>query len=169
MGLNTYYTKEKLYGTISWGNEPFLEWGRNATPPVLVDLLYRVNVIVVIFHVCESSCMSKRQGIYSVIVCRLLSLLLCMALVTSGVLVTSASNCSMRTLTEQVGKCWKMVVKCLVMDISTHYKRVLVEKPGQCFFRNLNVVQLTLFSNQLLDFMEWFKFIVFLTIFYVLK
>ena len=102
----------------------------------------RVNVIVVIFHVCESSCMSKRQGIYSVIVCRLLSLLLCMALVTSGVLVTSASNCSMRTLTEQVGKCWKMVVKCLVMDISTHYKRVLVEKPGQCFlvpcFRGLS-------------------------------
>ena len=74
----------------------------------------------------------------SVIVCRLLSLLLCMALV--GVLVTSASNFSMRTLTEQVGKCWKMelmvvkslvmVMKCLVMDISTHYKRVLVKKPG---------------------------------------
>ena len=62
----------------------------------------------------------------SVIVCRLLSLLLCMAL--AGVLVTSASNFSMRTLTEQVGKCWKMelmvvkslvmVMKCLVMDIT---------------------------------------------------
>ena len=60
----------------------------------------------------------------SVIVCRLLSLLLCMAL--AGVLVTSASNFSMGTLTEQVGKCWKMelmvvkslvmAMKCLVMD-----------------------------------------------------
>ena len=99
----------------------------------------------------------------SVIVCRLLSLLLCMALVTSGVLVTSASNCSMRTLTEQVGKCWKMVVKCLVMDISTHYKRVLVEKPGQCFlvpcFRGLSKwvhhhrsILIDLSSNQFIVF-----------------
>ena len=34
----------------------------------------------VILYVCESSSISKRQGIYSVIVCRLLSLLLCIAL-----------------------------------------------------------------------------------------
>ena len=56
----------------------------------LLDKLERMNgscmsvshlaCLRVILYVCESSSISKRQGIYSVIVYRLLSLLLCIAL-----------------------------------------------------------------------------------------
>ena len=74
--------------------------GKNIELYYLLDKRWKLLGLQVILHVCESSCMSvshlaclrvilyvcesssisKRQGIYSVIVCRLLSLLLCIAL-----------------------------------------------------------------------------------------